>query len=204
MNHVVVGQIDKQVVVGFTPLQETLATGDVCAESRHGVPLRVLRTHIDGGVELPRGPWIVLRRVAGSVEKHVIDAGHEHQVEVGFALTERRAEMFGEPGEGLARDKAFTSDVCGRRGVFQHREVRVVFLGEAAVGAQAIDAEIAEAKSLAFRNIDGSIDVNEVGWRTVCLVARDAASAMGPVGPLTCEILQRGEQRECQGLEVCP
>ena len=76
--HVADGQVDEEVVVGFAPLQETLAALHVLHEVRGVAPDGVRRTHVDRCIELPAGPGIVLRRITGAVEEHVVDAGAEH------------------------------------------------------------------------------------------------------------------------------
>ena len=62
------------------------------------------KTHLllsEGG-KLKASDRIVLWRIGCAVEEHVVDAGTEHQVHIGFHLTQRRAEVLGEPGESLA------------------------------------------------------------------------------------------------------
>ena len=86
INHVVERQIDEEVVVGLSPLQERLAALDVLAESRHILPLRVVWCHIDRSIESPAWPFGILRRIARTMEEHMVHTGHEHQVDVGFAL----------------------------------------------------------------------------------------------------------------------
>ena len=97
------------------------------------------------------------------MEVHVVDAGTEHQVEVGLQLRQRRAEVLGEPGKGLARRVGLATDVGGRRGVLEHRVVRVVLARLAWVGAQALDAEVGESEALNLRDVDGGVAVDEVG-----------------------------------------
>ena len=100
--HVSYGQIHQEVVVGLSPLQIGLTVGDVFHQFGRIAPDAVGGAHVDGGIEFPSRPWIVLWRIGCAVEEHVVDTGTEHQVHVGFHLTQRRAEVLGEPGESLA------------------------------------------------------------------------------------------------------
>ena len=86
--HVAHGQIDKEVVVGLSPLQVCLAAGDIVHQILRVAPDTVCGTHIDRGVELPSWPWVVFWRIACAVEESVVDSCTEHQVEIGFHLTE--------------------------------------------------------------------------------------------------------------------
>ena len=104
-------------------------------------PDAVRGAHVDRGVELPARPRIVFGRIAGAVEEHAVDAGAEHQVEVGLQLREAGAEMLGEPGERFARGEWLAGDVGGRWRILQHREVGVVLACLARIGAQPLDAQ---------------------------------------------------------------
>ena len=84
--HVANGQVDEEIVVGLAPLQETLTALDILHEVGGIAPDAVGGTHVDGGVELPARPRVVLRRIAGAVEEHVVDTGAEHEVDVGLQL----------------------------------------------------------------------------------------------------------------------
>lgn len=105
--HVVIGKVNKEIVVWASPLKEGLATFDVTAEGWHGVPLRIVRGHIHAGIKAPAWPWLILGGIAGAVEEYVVDARDEHEIEVRLALRKRGAEVLCEPGEGLARDMFF-------------------------------------------------------------------------------------------------
>ena len=140
--HVADRQQHEKIVVGLSPLQKTLATFNVLHEVGGVAPDAVCRTHVDRGVELPSWPGVVLRRVAGAVEEHVVHTGTEHQVDVGLHLGKRCAEVFREPGEGLARREGFAADVGCRRGIFQHGEVGVVLAGLAGILTESLDAEV--------------------------------------------------------------
>ena len=199
VNHVVERKVNQEVVVGVAPLKERLATLDILAECGHRVPLRVVRSHIHARIETPAGPFGFFGRIAGTMEEYVVHSRHEHQVEVGLALAQRCAEMFGKPCEGLARRVGLAGEMGTRRRIFQHRQVGEVFLREAGVGAQAFDAKVAQAETFAFRNIHSCIEVNQVGWRTMCLIAREGSVCIGPAGPLLREV---GEQHLAQGLAV--
>ena len=124
------------------------------------------------------------------MEKDVVDSGKEHEVEVGFALRKRGAEMLGKPCKGLRRGVLLARNVGGGRSILEHRDVGEVLLGEAFVLAKSTDAEIAESEAFTFGNIDGGIDIKQVGRAAVCLIACDAVVAMCPISPLGGEILQ--------------
>ena len=59
--HVADGQIDDEIVIRLSPLQETLATFHVLHEVGGIAPDTVGGRHIDAGVELPARPRIILR-----------------------------------------------------------------------------------------------------------------------------------------------
>ena len=84
--HVAHGQVYQEVVVGLSLLQEALATLHILHKIRCIAPDGVRRTHVDAGIELPARPWVILGRIAGAMEEHVVHAGTEHQVEVGLEL----------------------------------------------------------------------------------------------------------------------
>ena len=103
--HVVVREVDKQVVVGLAPLQERLASLYVLRECRHVAPLAVGRGHVDRCVEAPSWPLGFAWRIARAVEEHMVHSRDEQQVEVGLALRERGAEMLCEPCERFGRSE---------------------------------------------------------------------------------------------------
>ena len=55
------GEQHKEVVVGLSPLQEALAAFHVLHEEGGVAPDAVGGTHVDGSVEFPSGPLVVLR-----------------------------------------------------------------------------------------------------------------------------------------------
>ena len=59
--HIAYGQIDEEVVVGLSCLQDTLAAFDIVHEERCIAPDAIGGTHVDGGIEFPAWPRIVLR-----------------------------------------------------------------------------------------------------------------------------------------------
>ena len=84
--HVAHRQIDQEVVVGFSHLQETLTTLNILHKVGGITPDAVCGAHVHTSIEFPSWPWVVFRRVASTVEKHVVDAAGEHQVHVGLHL----------------------------------------------------------------------------------------------------------------------
>ena len=61
MPHMMNRQVDEEIIIGLSPLQETLATFDILHKIRCIAPDRIRRRHVDGGVELPTWPGVVLR-----------------------------------------------------------------------------------------------------------------------------------------------
>ena len=98
--------------------------------------------------------------------------------------------MLGEPGKGLARSIGFAHDMGGRGGILEHGEVGVVLLRLSGIGAESAYAQFRESEALYLGHIDGGIDINEVGRRTVGLVAHLHAVAVAPADPLTGEVLE--------------
>ena len=125
------------------------------------------------------------------MEDDVVDTRQEHEVEVGLALGERRAEMLGEPSESLGRRESLPRHMSGRGGVLEHGDVGVVLLGEALILAKSEDAEITQTEALALGNIDDGIDIKQVGRTAVCLIASNCTMTMCPVSPNGSEVLQQ-------------
>ena len=90
---------------------ETLAALYILHEIRGIAPDAIGGRHVDRSIELPSRPRVILWRITGAVEEHVVDAGAEHQIDVGFELRERRAEMLRQPGEGLTRGVGLSADM---------------------------------------------------------------------------------------------
>ena len=125
------------------------------------------------------------------MEEHVVHASTEHQVKVGLQLRQACAEMFCQPRERLAAGVGLAADMGCRRGVLEHRVVAVVLTRLARVGAQTLDAELRQSEALNLGDVDSCIAVDEVGGRTVSLVARDGSVLMCPLRPLLGEVLQQ-------------
>ena len=119
----------------------------------------------------------------------MVHAREEEEVEVGLHLRERHAEMFGQPGKGLARGERLAHDVGRTRGILQRGQVAQVLGGEAGVGAQAANVEVAQSEALYLWYVDGSIDVEQVARRAVALVARGGTVLVGPLRPLAGEVV---------------
>ena len=129
--HVAQRHQDEEIVVGFPHLQKTLAALDILHQFGCITPNTVVWTHIDAGIEAPSRPCSLFRTIASAMEEHMVDATGEHQVEVGFHLRQRSAEMLGEPGESLAAYQRFSSYMSSRRSVFEHRHITEIGTGEA-------------------------------------------------------------------------
>ena len=95
--YIINGQVNQEIVVRLPHLEERLASGDVLEESRSIPPYRVCGRHIDAGIETPSGPCGFLGRIRCAVEEHVVHSRNKHQVHVGLALRQGRAEVVGEP-----------------------------------------------------------------------------------------------------------
>ena len=158
--HVPHRQIYEEVVVGLSPLQISLAAGDISHQFGSVAPYTVIRTHIHRRIESPPRPWVILWRVGGAMEEHVVHSGTEHQVEVGLHLAQRCAEMLCEPSECLARCVFLARHVSRRRSIFQHTEVTVVGAGISLVLAQSSYAEVGESESLNLGDIHRGIAVD--------------------------------------------
>ena len=161
--HITDGQIDQEVVVGLSPLEETLAALHILHEFGCITPDGVRGAHVDRGIELPAWPWVVLGRIASAVEEHTVHAGTKHQVEVGLKLRERCAEMLREPREGLAARERLAADMGCRRSILEHGIVGVVLAGLARVLTQTLDTEVGKSETLNLRDIHGCIAVDEIG-----------------------------------------
>ena len=161
--HISYWQINQEIVVRLSPLQIGLAVGDVFHQFRRIAPDAVGRTHIYRSIEFPAWPCIILGRVGGAMEEHVVYAGAEHQVHIWFHLAQGSAEVLGEPGEGFAGCIFLSGDVRSRWSIFQHAEVAEVRTGLSRILAQSLDAEIGQSEAFNFRDVNGCIAVDEVG-----------------------------------------
>ena len=157
--HITNGQVDQEVVVRLSHLQERLTPFYILHHVGSIAPYRVGGRHVDGGVKLPSRPGVVLRRVACAVEENVVNATSEHQVEVGLHLRQRGAEVLRQPSEGFARGKWLAHDVSGRGGILQHGHVAEVLFGHTGVTAQSFDAKFGKSEALNLRDVDSSVEV---------------------------------------------
>ena len=139
--HITNGQIDQEVVVRLSQLQETLTALYILHQPGCVAPDAVRGRHIYAGIELPTGPRVVLWRVARTVEVDVIDAAGEHQIEVGLHLRQRSTEVLRQPGECLTTRQWFPRHMGCRRGILEHRVVRVVLAGLAWILTESFDTE---------------------------------------------------------------
>ena len=98
--------------------------------------------------------------------------------------------MLREPCERLARCIGLATDVGSTGRILEHRVVRVVLARLAGICAQPLDTEVTEAESLNLWDVDCSVAVNEVGRRTVGLVAGDGSMTVSPCRPLLSEVLE--------------
>ena len=72
VEHIIIWQINKHIVVRFSPLEKRLATLNVPREGRHGGPPVVIRGHVHTGIETPARPPSILGRIARTMEKNVV------------------------------------------------------------------------------------------------------------------------------------
>ncbi len=107
----------------------------------------------------------------------VIDAGDEEPVDVGADIRERRTEMLAEPRGGFRRHERPPGNV--RRG---GRPLEALNLG-----------------ALGFRDVARRVQIQQVGWCAVCLVAHLPPPLARPPRPLDGERL---EQQIRDGLAV--
>ena len=97
--------------------------------------------------------------------------------------------MFCQPGEGLGAGERLPGNVCCRRSILQHGEVGIVLSRLTRVFTKAPDVEIRQPKAFNLRNINGRIYIDEVGRRTMSLVAHHRPVGVSPPGPLFREVL---------------
>ena len=168
--NIVKRQVNEKVIVGFSHLQERLATGDIREQSRGIAPYRIGRRHIYRRIKEPARPLGITRRIGCSMKKHVIDSGREHEIEIGLTLRQRRAEMLGKPCKCLGRDISFSRYMCSGRGIFEHGKIGiVVFLDR--IAAQTFNAEIGNTETFTLGNIYHCIKIDEISGRTMRLIS---------------------------------
>ena len=73
--NIVQRQVNEKVIVGFSHLQERLATGDIREQSGGIAPYRIGRRHIYRRIKEPARPLGITRRIGCSMKKHVVDSG---------------------------------------------------------------------------------------------------------------------------------
>lgn len=138
------------------------------------------------------------------MEINAVDARDEEEIDFGLALGETCPEMFGKPSERFGADVFLARDVSSRRSVLQHRQVGVVDVSQRIL-AEALDAEIANAETFTFGNVDSSVYIDEVGRRAMCLIACSAVERVSPCGPCGSEIVveQIGDSLAVVAFESC-
>ena len=72
VEHIIIWQINKHIVVGVSPLEEGLATLNVAREGRHSCPPVVIGCHVHAGIETPPRPLCILGRIARTMEKDMV------------------------------------------------------------------------------------------------------------------------------------
>ena len=169
--------VEQHVVVGRARLQEGLHSRDVAVERAEVVPPGVLGAELDGGVELPAWPGLSHRRVGRAVIEDVVDAGDEEPVDVGADIRERRAEMLAEPRRRFRRDERPSGDVG--RGC---RPLEALNLG-----------------ALGFRDVGRRVQVQQIGWGAVRLVAHLPPAVVRPLRPFDGERLEQRNPRWSRG-----
>ena len=187
--HVVDRQIDQEVVVGSSHLQEALTPFYILHQEGGVTPDAVGRTHVNGGIELPSWPRVVLGRVCRAVEEDVVDTSGKHQVEVWLHLRQRGAEVLRQPGKGLAGGERLTHDMGCRGGIFQHRQVAEILTRHTGISAQPLDAKLRQSETFNLRNVHSTIKVQQVGRRTVSLVTNLNTVTVCPADPLQSKML---------------
>ena len=58
--HITYGKVDKEIIVGLSPLEICLASCYIRHQFGSVPPDAISRTHIDRGIEAPSRPWLVL------------------------------------------------------------------------------------------------------------------------------------------------
>src|SRR5574344_2920981 len=61
--HIIYRQIHEKIIVGFSHLKERLTSGDIFKEGWNIFPNGICRTHVNGGIEFPSWPRIILGAV---------------------------------------------------------------------------------------------------------------------------------------------
>ena len=117
----------------------------------------------------------------------MIDTRCKDLINFRFALRKRSSEMFGKPGESFGRSKLFTGNVCRGACHFQSNRVTVIYFPHF-IFSQSRNIEIGYAENLTFGNIHSGIQIDDIGRRTVCLIAGNGSVTVRPGSPLLCKI----------------
>ena len=88
---------DRKIVVGRPRLEERLAPRHILVHRPHFAPYRVPWVHLYRRVEAPARPDGFDRRVATTVEEHMIHAGEEEPVDEHLNLLRPLAEVLVDP-----------------------------------------------------------------------------------------------------------
>ena len=97
--------------------------------------------------------------------------------------------MLCQPCKRLTGGQRLAHDVGGRRSVFEHRHIAEVLARHAWIRAQSLDTELRQTETFNLRNVDSSIEVEQVGRRTVSLIAHLDPMAVSPFHPLLGKVL---------------
>ena len=161
------GKIQQDVRRGLAALKDRLAARGIGQESGKIVPEAALGTEVHGGVEEPARPGRVRGGVGHPVEEHVVDSVQEQEVDLGLQGGEGNLEVFAQPGEGLGGRERPAGRVRGRTCKLDH--------GRQPGGGL--------AEHFRLRDVGRGIEVLDIGWRAVGLLAGEAAVTPGPCIP---------------------
>ena len=97
--------------------------------------------------------------------------------------------MFCQPRKRLTGCQRLAHDVGGRRSVFEHRYIAEVLARHAWIRAQSLNTELRQTEALNLRNVNSPIEVEQVGRRTMSLIAHFDTMTVSPFHPLLGEVL---------------
>ena len=189
MPNIVLREVEQQLIIRLTGREERLATGNIVSQRAHITPKGRRRAHIDRGIESPGRELRPLGRVGRTMKDEVIHPRGQHLVDLGLALRKGGAEMLRQPRQCLGRGGTFTRKVGSRRGKFQDSRCAVVGFADRIV-AQLWQVELRASERFTLGNIDRCVDINQVGRRSMRLVARDGSVSMCPRRPGLREVFE--------------
>ena len=153
--------IDEYVSISTTLLQPRLSACDVFIQVAEIAPPRIVWFKVRSSVEHPSRPFCSHGRETGAMIEDVVHTSEEEKVDGLLGIAQSAEEMLVEPRATLAADETLAREMCSRWSCLNADEVT----------------------PFDFGHVRNCIKVQDVGWRTMCLIAYSLTVFLGPLAP---------------------